>query len=246
MSSINLIAIVDDDEVHQFTLKKQIEFSGLSEEIIVFSDGEEVFKHFEANLENQDRIPEVIFLDINMPIMDGWDFVSEFKRLKSSIDKEVSIYMVSSSIREEDIRRAKGIPEISDYIVKPISSQTLFNLIQVQTYNRRHSLGLILIRNKPNYRFCPKGTLVRLKCQCACNNVKGQQDIKGSEYPSPLHPPQGLATVDDRIKQYLEKELGEGFKIPEVIDLVEKGQARTLSLPPNKNENEMTALNHIE
>ncbi len=130
MGAIKLIAIVDDDEVHQFTLKKQIEFSGLSDEIIVFSDGEEVFKHFESNLNNPKRIPDVIFLDINMPIMDGWDFVSEFKRLKSSLTKEVSIFMVSSSIREEDIRRAKGILEISDYIVKPISSQTLFNLIQ--------------------------------------------------------------------------------------------------------------------
>jgi CheY-like chemotaxis protein len=130
MGAIKLIAIVDDDEVHQFTLKKQIEFSGLSDEIIVFSDGEEVFKHFESNLNNPERIPDVIFLDINMPIMDGWDFVSEFKRLKSSLTKEVSIFMVSSSIREEDIRRAKGILEISDYIVKPISSQTLFNLIQ--------------------------------------------------------------------------------------------------------------------
>ena len=130
MGAIKLIAIVDDDEVHQFTLKKQIEFSGLSDEIIVFSDGEEVFKYFESNLNNPERIPDVIFLDINMPIMDGWDFVSEFKRLKSSLTKEVSIFMVSSSIREEDIRRAKGILEISDYIVKPISSQTLFNLIQ--------------------------------------------------------------------------------------------------------------------
>ncbi len=130
MAAVNLIALVDDDEVHQFTLKKQIEFSNLSNEIAVFSDGEEIYTYIENNVDHPAKLPDVIFLDINMPIMDGWDFISEYRRIKPRITKEVSIFMVSSSIREEDIRRAKGIPEISDYIVKPISSQTLFNLIQ--------------------------------------------------------------------------------------------------------------------
>ncbi len=130
MSSIKLIAIVDDDEVHQFTLKKQIEFTKLAEEVRIFPDGEEAILFFEENAANPEMLPDVLFLDINMPIMDGWDFTSQYIQIKETLSKETAIFMVSSSIREEDIRRAKNIPEIADYIVKPISSQTLMNLIQ--------------------------------------------------------------------------------------------------------------------
>ncbi len=130
MSQVKLIALVDDDEVHQFTLKKQIEFTKLAEEVRIFPDGEEAILFFEENAANPEMLPDVLFLDINMPIMDGWDFTSQYIQIKEALSKETAIFMVSSSIREEDIRRAKNIPEIADYIVKPISSQTLMNLIQ--------------------------------------------------------------------------------------------------------------------
>ncbi len=130
MSQVKLIALVDDDEVHQFTLKKQIEFTKLAEEVRIFPDGEEAILFFEENAANPEMLPDVLFLDINMPIMDGWDFTSQYIQIKETLSKETAIFMVSSSIREEDIRRAKNIPEIADYIVKPISSQTLMNLIQ--------------------------------------------------------------------------------------------------------------------
>lgn len=88
----------------------------------MFSDGEEAIEFFEANTKSTDKLPDVVFLDINMPIMDGWDFLEEYVKLKPSIEKKITIYVVSSSVHPEDIERATKISEVSDYLIKPVSA----------------------------------------------------------------------------------------------------------------------------
>lgn len=69
--------------------------------------------------ENED-IPQIIFLDLNMPVMDGWEFLNEFSKIKNQIRKKIDLYVVSSSIDSRDIERAKSIDIVSDYLTKPI------------------------------------------------------------------------------------------------------------------------------
>lgn len=66
------------------------------------------------------EIPELILLDLNMPIMDGWEFLQEFTKLRPKIARPIELYVVSSSINPTDMERARAIQEVSDYIVKPI------------------------------------------------------------------------------------------------------------------------------
>ncbi|MBU0697063.1 MAG: response regulator [Bacteroidetes bacterium] len=129
MSKPFIICIVDDDAVYQFTTRKSIEVHNLARKILIFSDGEEAINFMIDNVANATDLPDIIFLDINMPIMDGFQFMEEYARLKPRIGKRITIYMVTSSVDSEDIERAKSISEISDYIVKPINPEQFKEII---------------------------------------------------------------------------------------------------------------------
>jgi CheY-like chemotaxis protein len=129
MSKPFIICIVDDDEVYQFTVTRAIQTQKLAKKILIFSDGEEAIRFLINNVSKNEDLPDVIFLDINMPIMDGWQFLEEYVRLKPRIGKKITIYMVSSSVDSADLDRAKKINEISDYIIKPITPTALKEII---------------------------------------------------------------------------------------------------------------------
>jgi CheY-like chemotaxis protein len=116
--------------VYQFTVTKNIQSQQLAKKILVFSDGEEALQFLTANIGDNDAVPDVIFLDINMPIMDGWQFLEKYIHLKPRIGKKVTLYMVSSSVDPADTQRAKAIEEISDYIIKPITPEQLKVIVE--------------------------------------------------------------------------------------------------------------------
>jgi len=115
-----LICIIDDNKVYQFMLSRIINQNNLAENIITFSDGEEALQYLTDNKANNEKIPDAIFLDANMPIMDGWQFIDAYASIKTQLEKKIVIYMLTSSVDPVDIERASKISEISDYIVKPI------------------------------------------------------------------------------------------------------------------------------
>ncbi|WP_179353604.1 response regulator [Winogradskyella vidalii] len=119
------ICVVDDDDIYQFTISKTLQSLKLTKKIMFFSDGEEAISFLIENLYCEDQLPDIIFLDINMPIMDGFQFMEEYVQLKPKLDKKIIIYMVSSSIDPVDIAKAKSISDISDYIIKPIQKGEL-------------------------------------------------------------------------------------------------------------------------
>lgn len=113
------VCIIDDDNVYINLLCKIIELKKLSKSVIVFKNGKEAIDFFRKPLEKE-NIPRFIFLDLNMPVMDGWEFLDEFSRIKDKISKKTLLYVVSSSIDTRDIERAKSIDMVEDYISKPI------------------------------------------------------------------------------------------------------------------------------
>lgn len=122
--------IVDDDAIYRFTMERSLKSTKLPVDIMVFSDGEKAIDFMVDNLDDDSKFPDVIFLDIDMPIMDGFQFIDEFVKIKPRVGKPIIIYMVSSSLDPVDIERAKGISAISDYIVKPIGLVRLTSIME--------------------------------------------------------------------------------------------------------------------
>ncbi|WP_417871085.1 response regulator [Winogradskyella sp.] len=105
-----------------------MELANFCNSFMIFNNGQEAINNLKPIMLTGEKIPEVILLDINMPIMDGWQFLDEFIQIESH--KEVTIYIVSSSIDPADLQRAKKYESISNYVVKPITAETLKNILQ--------------------------------------------------------------------------------------------------------------------
>lgn len=125
-----LIAIIDDDTIYQFMLTRILNNNKLAEKIITFTDGEKAIQHLMDNKIAHENIPDVIFLDVNMPIMDGWMFIEAYANMKTEIHKKIVIFMLSSSVDPVDIERAGKISEISNYIVKPIKLEEVKRIFE--------------------------------------------------------------------------------------------------------------------
>lgn len=130
MNQHGIICFVDDDEIYKFTVNKMLEKKNLGKETITFGDGEEALEFLKENKNDKSKLPDIIFLDINMPIMDGFQFMDEYVKLKPELTKKIIIYMITSSIDPVDKNHAAKYEDITDFIVKPISSETLESLIK--------------------------------------------------------------------------------------------------------------------
>jgi CheY-like chemotaxis protein len=119
------IWVIDDDPIYQIIVNKMIKKSELFLNVLSFKNGKEAIDEFKKKLEEKETLPNIILLDINMPIMDGWEFIDEIVPLKNQINQAIQIYIVSSSIAIEDKNKAKLYPEIIDYLVKPLNNDIL-------------------------------------------------------------------------------------------------------------------------
>lgn len=124
---IEIACIIDDDEMYIRLLTKIINIRSLAKHLIIFKNGEEALKYFISAFQNMEdrRVPQIILLDLNMPVMDGWEFLNELGKYNFPKLKNTTLYIVSSSINPVDISRAQEINLVKDFIVKPISPQEL-------------------------------------------------------------------------------------------------------------------------
>ena len=119
---VGLACIIDDDKIYVNLVKKIIEIKQLSKNLLIYKNGKEALDSFKSIMHNmtEERLPEIIFLDLNMPVMDGWEFLNEFVKIKNNFNKKITLYVVSSSIDPRDLERAKSINMVTDYLIKPI------------------------------------------------------------------------------------------------------------------------------
>lgn len=129
MKKIDTFCLVDDDDLYQFTTIHLLKKTDLVNKIIVFSNGLKAINFLKDEAGNKENIPDILFLDVNMPVMDGWEFLEEYLLIKPMMPKTVVIYMVSSSVDERDVLKAKSISTLSGYLVKPISSKNIMDVI---------------------------------------------------------------------------------------------------------------------
>lgn len=103
MTKINAISIVDDDRITVYGIKKMLSSLDICNTIETYENGKKAIEAIKLALANKDTLPEIIFLDLNMPIMDGWQFLEEFISLP--LKKRVRINIVTSSIDPSDLQK---------------------------------------------------------------------------------------------------------------------------------------------
>ena len=127
--TFSTICLIDDDRIYQFTAKRIIELVNPLQKVLVFSNGKEAIDFFSQQTLSNEHLPDVIFLDINMPVMNGWEFLEAYSNVKSGLEKEICIYMVSSSVDEKDKIRSKSF-DVKDFIEKPIDKETMVEILR--------------------------------------------------------------------------------------------------------------------
>jgi CheY-like chemotaxis protein len=123
MKKVSLSYLVDDDHVLIMLVKLLIKKHEHFETCKEFYNGKTAFDHLLDSIKNDDPLPDVIFLDINMPVMDGWEFLEALIKLNLPI--EIPVYIVTSSIDPSDLIKAKTYSLVKDYIMKPVTMQKL-------------------------------------------------------------------------------------------------------------------------
>lgn len=123
-----VICIIDDDPIYQLLINKIIAMAETEYSIISFTNGKDALDSLTANLEEDKVLPEIILLDIEMPVMDGWDFMDHIEKALSEKHKKTAIYIVSSSIAHEDKEKAKTFPEIMGYFSKPMDTGKILEI----------------------------------------------------------------------------------------------------------------------
>lgn len=131
------ICLIDDDQILQFLFEEIIKLYNIADRSLIFSDGSDAFDFFKENLDKAEQLPDLVILDLNMPHMDGWDFLDEYAKIKSSLAKLPIIYIMSSSTHPSDQAKAKTCSEISGYIIKPIDGEKLLQVAQEATVQKQ-------------------------------------------------------------------------------------------------------------
>ena len=123
---LDLILCVDDDPITLMLCKKVIIKAAFSKTIITAKNGEEALEYFNSILNKEkDHLPQLIFLDLNMPVMDGWEFLDNFNTNKYSEVNSTKIVVLSSTIDPEDLQKSKNYPMVIDFLSKPITTNML-------------------------------------------------------------------------------------------------------------------------
>lgn len=128
MYKFHQVCIIDDDPVYVYCTRKLFDTMDVAKDFMVFNNGQEALRFFSNKLNaGEVNIPEVIFLDINMPVMNGWQFMENFTQLPNH--HKIKVFMVSSSMDPYDKCMVDDYQHV-EYIVKPITKVQVLNMLE--------------------------------------------------------------------------------------------------------------------
>lgn len=126
-TKINLL-VIDDDDINIFIIKKIVEKTGYEAKMVAETNGSMAIEYLQELIANNEVLPHLILIDINMPVLNGWEFLDAYEKL--GIQNDIDMYMLSSSVYENDIEKAKTYKTVKGFISKPLSIERLVELFE--------------------------------------------------------------------------------------------------------------------
>jgi CheY-like chemotaxis protein len=127
MTKFTNVLLVEDDPITVMVCDRIIKMSSFAEKVKSCENGKVAIQYL-SGLSEDCSAPAIIFLDINMPVMNGWEFLEEFDKIKSRFKTLPRIYLLSSTVDPEDYKKAKKFTLVQDFISKPLSKEALQNI----------------------------------------------------------------------------------------------------------------------
>jgi CheY-like chemotaxis protein len=128
MTKINSILLVDDDQINNFINKRIINKLYIADDVKTALNGEEALNFIQEKCNETGHCPELIFLDINMPVMNGFEFLNEFKNLPISNKEDVKIIVLTTSTNPGDMQKLKDY-SIKGFLNKPLTEKKILDII---------------------------------------------------------------------------------------------------------------------
>lgn len=127
MALLKTILLIDDDDTTNFLHKRLFQRLKIADNIVVAVNGERALTYLEQafKAESTEALPGLIFLDIKMPIMDGFEFLAAYEKLPLSKVKSIPIYMLTSSVSSADVNRLKKHQVVTSHVAKPLTQEKL-------------------------------------------------------------------------------------------------------------------------
>jgi len=131
-SKVALVMLVDDNDTDNFLSKKMMEHVGFADTIIIKNTGKSALEYLIENQSDLSRIPDILFLDINMPIVDGFVFLFEYENFCPAIHEKTKVVILSSSNNRRDINRFLNNKFVRQFVSKPLTEKALMELVPAE------------------------------------------------------------------------------------------------------------------
>lgn len=129
MKKIEFVYIVEDDDIASFVIKLALDEHSAFSNNAIFRNGKLAIDQLSNVNSNLGELPDLIFLDINMPVMDGWEFLESFSKL--TLKKPISVIILTSSINPDDEKKAKTFDHVKGFLSKPLDIEALEKVLEI-------------------------------------------------------------------------------------------------------------------
>ena len=123
------VMIIDDNLVDLYIISRMITKNNFGKNVLHYTEAQEAMKYLQENQYNISKLPQIIFVDIYMPLMSGFEFLEAYETLSTNLKNYCETYIVSSTINNEDIARSSNNKNVVSFHVKPITKEFLDRII---------------------------------------------------------------------------------------------------------------------
>lgn len=125
VSTIGKVMLVDDNDTDNFISRRIIEITKFADEVIVKNSGKGALDYLDEFKDSGEDLPDIIFLDINMPIVDGFVFLYEYEKFGNTVKDKCRVIILSSSDNKRDIDKIVNNDYVIKFVTKPLTEKTL-------------------------------------------------------------------------------------------------------------------------